>query len=417
MRALWYSWAKYYTQHYGGTPESNVTATVSADPVDKVTPDYRVLTLTGIDNKLRVGMTVTGSQIPSGLVTILKIGTDSTKTHTVLYLSTPAKTTGTFTDFSFAAPPAIDTYGDTITGMFDITDTSQFSNWLPFANPKGGQSPTEAVAQFAGDVYEVMSVFSTAPQKVPDLPRSMELMVNSFGGNVGFLKTLPYNAISADVRDTLKHVMRGVPDFAVYPEDTYWYPNPSVNTGGPNHPYNIFNLDPFVWFVHKKLGLSGYGFSFDDDAADVGADNTGTLSIAVGGLKGLPNQHEWFGGTPYGTGLTAMATVRIGTAADGPILDGKPILTFQNDRQDIITYHQVKPTDIANALIGAFVSGTSSLGSLPTGAQIVAPGQDNGPPPSAQPDIHEFQLSDDVKTAFPSGITTPFKVTFTGKPK
>ena len=49
----------------------------------------------------------------------------------------------------------------------------------------------------------------------------------------------------------------------------FMVPDPSTHTDGTD--YNVFNLDPFVWFVHQKLGLSGYGFSFDDDVSDVGA--------------------------------------------------------------------------------------------------------------------------------------------------
>ena len=44
-----------------------------------------------------------------------------------------------------------------------------------------------------------------------------------------------------------------------------WYPPPSKNMY--NTGYNVYNLDPFVWFVHQKVGLSGYGFSFDDDVS------------------------------------------------------------------------------------------------------------------------------------------------------
>ena len=139
----------------------------------------------------------------------------------------------------------------------------------------------------------MLSVFSTAPRKVPALPGSMELVGNSIGGNVGFLPTaepINYKNISANVRDLVKSALRGVPDFAAYPE-SQWYPPPSRGTGGRS--YNVFNLDPYVWFIHRRLGLSGYGFSFDDDTADVGANGTSTLSIAIGGLTGLSNTSEW----------------------------------------------------------------------------------------------------------------------------
>jgi hypothetical protein len=64
--------------------------------------------------------------------------------------------------------------------------------------------------------------------------------------------------------------------------------------------FNVYNLDPFVWFVHEKLGLSGYGFSVDDDISFVGARGSTHIDVSVGGLSGLPNQSEWNGVAPYG---------------------------------------------------------------------------------------------------------------------
>ena len=70
----------------------------------------------------------------------------------------------------------------------------------------------------------------------------------------------------------IKSVLRGVSDFTKYPDaiendkHVVWYPNPSLKRGKQD--FNVFNLDPFVWFVHVKLGFSGYGFSVDDDTAD-----------------------------------------------------------------------------------------------------------------------------------------------------
>ena len=40
-------------------------------------------------------------------------------------------------------------------------------------------------------------------------------------------------------------------------------------TGGQD--FNVFNLDPFIWFIHQQLGLSAYAFALDDDIGDVGA--------------------------------------------------------------------------------------------------------------------------------------------------
>ena len=113
-----------------------------------------------------------------------------------------------------------------------------------------------------------------------ELPnRSMDVVYEAIGGNVGFLPPNVHDltAITADVRDLGKSALRGVPNFITYTQQGSdsqwqpgaWYPPPSKNMY--NTGYNIYNLDPFVWFVHQKVGLSGYGFSFDDDVSDVGA--------------------------------------------------------------------------------------------------------------------------------------------------
>src|SRR5262249_8900736 len=64
--------------------------------------------------------------------------------------------------------------------------------------------------------------------------------------------------------------------------------------------FNAFNLDPFVYFVHKTLGFSGYGFSLDDDTADVSGFGATKFQMTVAGLNGLVNNQEWTIQTPYG---------------------------------------------------------------------------------------------------------------------
>ena len=93
----------------------------------------------------------------------------------------------------------------------------------------------------------------------------------------------------------IKSVLRGVSDFTKYPDKiedgkhVVWYPNPSLKRGKQD--FNVFNLDPFVWFVHVKLGFSGYGFSVDDDTADVGAGGASQLQLTVTETGGLKNTH------------------------------------------------------------------------------------------------------------------------------
>jgi hypothetical protein len=106
------------------------------------------------------------------------------------------------------------------------------------------------------------------------------------------------------IRDMIKSVLRGVTDFTAFPDKiendkhVVWYPNPSLPSG--NQPFNVFNLDPFVWFVHVQLGFSGYGFSVDDDVADVGAGGASELQLTVTKKAGLKNMNPWTIEAPYG---------------------------------------------------------------------------------------------------------------------
>src|SRR5262249_36520125 len=70
-----------------------------------------------------------------------------------------------------------------------------------------------------------------------------------------------------------------------------WYPDPAkptpgatLDTGaGPRAiDFGVYNLNPYVWFVHTQLKMSGYGFSLDDDVANTTA-NTNSIEVAFGG--------------------------------------------------------------------------------------------------------------------------------------
>ncbi len=164
----------------------------------------------------------------------------------------------------------------------------------------------------------------------------MDVVYEAIGGNVGFLPSNvnTLTAITSDVRDLGKSVLRGVPNFITYPDQHktdsqwqpgFWYPPPSTHTDGTN--YNVFNLDPFVWFVHQKVGLSGYGFSFDDDVSDVGAGGASALPITyASGPSANPVQSQWFPSTPWGA-VTVMATISA-PEQSGPY-QGKSILTIE----------------------------------------------------------------------------------------
>lgn len=137
-----------------------------------------------------------------------------------------------------------------------------------------------------------------------------KFMQDVVGANMGFIftneakKSFDAQEIIAMIRDMIKSVLRGVTDFTKFPDEiidnkhTRWYPDPAEQTG--NQGFNVFNLDPFVWFVHVKLGFSGYGFSVDDDTADIGAGGASELQLTVSGTGGLKNKNEWTIQAPYG---------------------------------------------------------------------------------------------------------------------
>jgi hypothetical protein len=117
--------------------------------------------------------------------------------------------------------------------------------------------------------------------------------------------TYDADMVTSMIRDMIKSVLRGVTDFTEFPDvidndgnHTQWYPDPSEAQGGKK--FNVFNLDPFVWFVHVVLGFTGYGFSVDDDTANVGAGGASKLQLTVTETGGLKNTSPWTVKAPYG---------------------------------------------------------------------------------------------------------------------
>ena len=94
------------------------------------------------------------------------------------------------------------------------------------------------------------------------------------GQVIQFYANLPTDALpggknlTGQVRDLVKSVLRGVWNFTAVPNQNQWYPDPAAKTGGQD--FNVYNLDPFVWFVHspKAENMSGYAFSVDDDVSN-----------------------------------------------------------------------------------------------------------------------------------------------------
>jgi hypothetical protein len=193
-----------------------------------------------------------------------------------------------------------------------------YANLLPAPTdpaPGGGTA-----LQFAGSVYEALEAEASIPAAQSlrfynaVMPPPVGLVGTTIGSDLGDLPNSNggASALAGQVRDLIKSVLRGVWNFTAVPEynvdgTTNWYPNPSQKVG--DLPFNPFNLDPYVWFIHKVLGMSGYGFSTDDDIADVGAGRSAfatnpilpnNLVIAFGGTNKLPQTQQWFPGVPWG---------------------------------------------------------------------------------------------------------------------
>ncbi len=119
--------------------------------------------------------------------------------------------------------------------------------------------------------------------------------------------------------------MRGVYNYYAVPDQTEWYPNPATATGGQT--FNVYNLDPYVWFMHVEEGISGYAFSVDDDVSNPSATgpegdpnnhSPNNLQIASGGIQNssypstpaLANLNEWFPTTKWGQ-IQTTATIGV----------------------------------------------------------------------------------------------------------
>jgi hypothetical protein len=195
-------------------------------------------------------------------------------------------------------------------------------------------------------------------------------MVNVFGCNVGFLNgkdpSHPENNVNDDiknnVRDLTKSLLRGVTNFNDVPQfnpDTgalQWYPDPSTPAGGQD--FNVYNLDPFVRFVHQQLHLSGYGFSVDDDTADIGADGATQLEVSLGGLggpgAGLPNKAEWTAGAPFGPVSGTGTPVR----SSSPTQPGDSIVGITDPNGTTHNaFYQLQFTNDKTGVQGALVNG------------------------------------------------------------
>lgn len=309
MINIWYSWGKRYLANTGTYSQQTISGTIANLSA--------TLKFTGSQSGLVEGMEVTGpglrnpdpSKFQGGTI-ILSIASDG-KSVALSNVSTQNVTT--LQNYTFKKPQPLPS--TPTSGLFDMTFTGK---------EHASRNPDE----FAKKVYLAMASMAQIPKDPTKLatPHVIELMYNVVGGNMGQIFTNDAERFSdegkitsAAIRDIIKSILRGVTDFTKYPEydgkDRIWYPNPSEGAG--NKTFNVYNLDPFVWFVHVALGFSGYGFSLDDDIADVGAGEATKMLLVVGGqptgsekpnsgkIDTPENANEWFIQAPYGS-VTGM---------------------------------------------------------------------------------------------------------------
>ncbi len=195
---------------------------------------------------------------------------------------------------------------------------------------------------------------------------SLAFLQNIIGGNVGQIPNTGPGGVASQLallyRDQSKSVERGVYNFnAVDP--SLWYPDPATPTpgaltAGNSAAFDIYTMDPYVWFIHKQLDVSAYAFSLDDDAANVQAQGATKMTVAIGAIQSsnpttypnnsLPNLAEWSNGAPYGPKNATGVTASLGTGKGGADqLIGLPTSLF---------YYLGQPNPADN-VIGAFVLG------------------------------------------------------------
>lgn len=401
---LWLSWADhYYDLTQGVTPAAAYSGTIAPESNELVFAQPVPA------DQLVVGMPVSGPGMAADLqATILGIETvqgDPTRIRAVA-LSKLSVAGGSGDGYAIGKVRQIRPQNDL---GFPIQTYA-----LGFTNPA---DPTYDL-RFARAVYTVLDSMNTIPVDGPTTPAIVKLMANSLGGNLGLIPNIgvsvdpahPSNAtgnlLSANViRDAVKSILRGVDDFQVDAEDQgRWYPDPSLTgaaTGqtinGAPADFNLYNLNPFVWFVHKNLGLSGYGFSLDDDAADVGADGASQLHVVIGSLDPLaPGQFykaEWTHGAPFGP-------VKINAGTISTVQGG------DYDKKSQITGLDTSPLRVVLQVLGKGSSGEA-------GALVSGPGITPGTRVLFANVGGDGVILDKPATAIP-GATGPYY--FTGTP-
>ncbi len=320
---LWFSWADHYWKAVKDiVPEPGYAGTLAAK-------SNRILLTTPADPaKLVIGMPVSGAGLgPEMKATIIGLELSEDKSKVVAIRVSKFSTAGGSGDYTIKPVQQIQPISN------EGFDLKRYT--LSF----GDKAAEDYAVSFARSLYLVMDSMNTIAYKPGQGPAVTQLMANVLGGNIGFVPNIGVSAnskvanefaadINVTIRDNVKSILRGVDNFMTDPEEAgRWYPDPSLKgdvTGqkidGKDATFNVYNLNPFVWFVHKKLGLSGYGFSLDDDAADVGADGASKLRVVIGNIDDLPDDQfikpEWTHGAPYGPVVSSRGEFELITSGD-----------------------------------------------------------------------------------------------------
>jgi len=306
MIKLWYSWAQYYLAHWKGLMEERRIA----GSIDKNTA---TLTFNEEHPELVEGMAVTGPGLDDamtevdphqGLAVILQIASDKKSVILSQVVNKDSKP-ATFTFLPPKENPLLYSPAKENLYRFDFSDEPDCGEKSPNRNTAACRhDPYE----FSQKVYLIMASMNQIGK--PNNDNVSKFMQDIVGANMGFIFANSARGPASDmvtsiIRDMIKSVLRGVSDFTKHPDllgekgnHTSWYPDPKKPHGG--QPFNVFNLDPFVWFVHVPLGFTSYGFSVDDDVANIGAGGASQLQITVGGTCGLKNTNQWTQQAPYG---------------------------------------------------------------------------------------------------------------------
>jgi hypothetical protein len=347
-------------------------------------------------------------------------------------LSLPVAVTGAVSDtFNFAAPQYI-------VRSSDAPKANGTAGTIPYTLDftSGGAK----ALKFAQTVYDVMQSFSLLLDPGSLLSRSALLLRYSIGGNVGSFvannglipgrpTSLPHDRTHVELRDEIKSILRGVYSFTAVPDQSQWYPNPATPTqgatldqgSGPKDvTFGIYNLSPYVWFVHVVLHNSSYGFSLDDDVANTTAKSS-SIEIAVGGNSntaavdttktpplpaGLLNPEAYSNGAQYGT-QTSDGFIDVTSAIAKKYL-AEGMTTISGLSQ--VAVARLKASTKKSDPLGAFIT-SDSLGLLPP-TITVALAQAN--PPVGGMDNQSFVtfVTPDKWTA--PLVNTPAKFTFSG---